>query len=168
MQRLYEEGQDRIETELDLVKLTKNLRNMKMLMRSSLMSNQVKFEIRHAYGNLINLDSDTESDHAESASDDKENDIDEGNFDTSVIRLNLRKKNKKKMLKWAHKFKRAVQNISSKKKLNKRSAATIITRWSRDILYKKYRASKIVNPQVHKIIEEYEAEGYFDHLRNNS
>ena len=90
MQRLYEEGQDRIETELDLVKLMKNLRNMKVLMRNSLMNKQVKFDILHSYKNLINLDSDLGSDHSDPLTEIAENEEEGGTVDPRKISANLR------------------------------------------------------------------------------
>ena len=40
---LYEKGQDRIDTELDIVKIMKSLRNMKILMKNSFMDGEVKY-----------------------------------------------------------------------------------------------------------------------------
>ena len=40
--RLYEIGAERIESELNLVKIMKDLRNIKILMKNSLMSKRVK------------------------------------------------------------------------------------------------------------------------------
>lgn len=41
--RLYEKGQDRIDTDLDIVKIMKSIRNMKILMRNSFMDDETKF-----------------------------------------------------------------------------------------------------------------------------
>ena len=60
---LYEKGQDRIDTELDIVKIMKSLRNMKILMKNSFMDGEVKYQITHAKKNLLNID--TSSDDEE-------------------------------------------------------------------------------------------------------
>ena len=166
MQRLYEEGQDRIETELDLVKLMKNLRNMKVLMRNSLMNKQVKFDILHSYKNLINLDSDLGSDHSDPLTEIAEKEEEGGTIDPRKISANLRQKSRAKLLKWTQKFQSAIKNLKhSRRKLDKQSAAFIITRWSREVLFRKYQASNISNPNVSKIIEDLVASGYFDRLQ---
>ena len=54
---MYEDGTQRIEAELNIVKVIRALRNIKILMRNSLMSKRVKYEIKHAEKNLINIDS---------------------------------------------------------------------------------------------------------------
>ena len=54
-------GADRIEAELNIVKVIRALRNIKILMRNSLMSKQVKYEIKHVEKNLINIDSNDSS-----------------------------------------------------------------------------------------------------------
>jgi hypothetical protein len=41
--KLYERGQDRIEAELNIVKILKSLRDMKILMKNSLMDKQVRY-----------------------------------------------------------------------------------------------------------------------------
>ena len=60
LETLYEKGQEKIEKELDIVKLVKNLRYMKILLRSSLMSKKMKFDIMHAQKNLIELSEEEE------------------------------------------------------------------------------------------------------------
>lgn len=64
--KLYDKGQDRIDTDLDIVKIMKSIRNMKILMRNSFMDDETKFQITHSRKNLINLDtSSNESDDEE-------------------------------------------------------------------------------------------------------
>ena len=43
-----------------MVKIIKNLRNMKILMENSMMSKKIKYEIKHSQKNIIDL-SDTQS-----------------------------------------------------------------------------------------------------------
>jgi len=62
-------GSDRIEAELNIVKVIRALRNIKILMRNSLMSKKVKFEITHAGKNLINIDSGDSSSPSEEEDD---------------------------------------------------------------------------------------------------
>ena len=55
--KLYERGQDRIESELNIVKIMKSMRDMKILMKNSLMDNQIRYQIKHSEKNILNLDS---------------------------------------------------------------------------------------------------------------
>ena len=41
--KLYERGQDRIDTELDVVKMMKSLRDIKILLKSSIMDDEIKY-----------------------------------------------------------------------------------------------------------------------------
>lgn len=59
--KLYNKGQDRIDAELDIVKIMKNLRNIKILMRNSFMDDEIKYQITHARKNLLNIDTSSES-----------------------------------------------------------------------------------------------------------
>lgn len=54
--RLYEEGQERIDRELDIVKIIKTLRMSKIFLKSSLITPEVRFAILHAEQNYINID----------------------------------------------------------------------------------------------------------------
>ena len=56
MQKLYEEGSDRIESELNIVKFMKKIRYLNILMKNSLMTRERKFEITHSEKNFINID----------------------------------------------------------------------------------------------------------------
>ena len=63
--KLYAEGEDKITTELDIVKLMKALRDMKILLKGTMMSDiNTKFAIKHAPKNLLNM-SDTALDDEE-------------------------------------------------------------------------------------------------------
>jgi hypothetical protein len=66
-QRLYDKGQERIEEQLDIVKLLRNLKDMNILLKSSLMSKKVLFDIQHAENYLIDVDhSSSESSESDS------------------------------------------------------------------------------------------------------
>ena len=41
--KLYERGQDRVESELNIVKIMKSMRDMKILMKNSFMDNQIRY-----------------------------------------------------------------------------------------------------------------------------
>lgn len=58
---MLHEGKRRIEKELDIVKIMKSIRNVKILMKNSLLSPDVKFQIAHAEKNLIDLETSEES-----------------------------------------------------------------------------------------------------------
>ena len=55
-QKLFKEGKLRIEKDLNIIKLVRNLKRLKILMKSSLMTKQVKFQIAHNIKNCIDLD----------------------------------------------------------------------------------------------------------------
>lgn len=77
MQKLYDKGQEMIETQLNILKIVKNLRNLKILMRGSMMTEKVKQQIAHEEKNLINLDSDELSFSVQESSDDWRNEDEE-------------------------------------------------------------------------------------------
>ena len=54
--KLYDRGKNRIEGELDIVKIIKSIRNMKILMKNSFMNEEVIHQIYHSKKNLINID----------------------------------------------------------------------------------------------------------------
>ena len=61
LQQLYEVGEERIESELNIVKFMNNLRNFKIVLKNSIMDPVVRKQIKHAEKNLIILDSSLES-----------------------------------------------------------------------------------------------------------
>ena len=61
LQLLYEEGGDRIESELNIVKFMNNIRNFKIVLRHSLMDPKVKAQIKHTEKNCIILDTSGDS-----------------------------------------------------------------------------------------------------------
>ena len=72
---MIDEAQDRLDAELNIVKIIHSLGNMKVLLKSSLMTDDVRFKIMHSQKNFINLD---ESASSSSDSDD-DDDSDESN-----------------------------------------------------------------------------------------
>ena len=53
---MLHDGKRRIEKELDILKIMKSIRNVKILMKNSLLSPDVKFQIAHADKNVIDLE----------------------------------------------------------------------------------------------------------------
>ena len=54
--KLYEEAEEKIEEELNIVKIANSLRDLRILMEKSLLSKEIEYEIAHAEINIINLD----------------------------------------------------------------------------------------------------------------
>ena len=53
---MYDEGKDRIDTELNIVKIIKTLRDLKILMKNSIMDDEIMFAIKHSQKNVINIE----------------------------------------------------------------------------------------------------------------
>ena len=68
-----EQTQGRLSKELDIVKLIRNIRNNKILLKNSIMSPEVKFQLAHTGKNYIDLDHISCSD-SNSCSDDQSED----------------------------------------------------------------------------------------------
>lgn len=62
LQKLKEMGADKIEGELNIVKIMNYLRNFKVVLKNSLLTKDVKEKIKHTGKNLIELDSGESSD----------------------------------------------------------------------------------------------------------
>merc|ERR1712224_205510 len=58
MTKLYEKSSERIDKELDIVVLMKRVRNMKILLKSSMLDEKTKYKIAHKGKNVIDLSSD--------------------------------------------------------------------------------------------------------------
>ena len=56
MTRLIDEAQDRLDGELNIIKIIQSLRNMKVLLKSSIMTDEIRFKIMHSQKNFIDLD----------------------------------------------------------------------------------------------------------------
>ena len=56
MIKMYEEGIYKIEKDLNLVRLVKMLKRINILMRNSLMTSKIDFEIAHQPDNCLDLD----------------------------------------------------------------------------------------------------------------
>ena len=54
--KLYELGESKIEKELDIIWIMNTLRNVKIILRNSMMSDEVVEQMKHTKKNLINLD----------------------------------------------------------------------------------------------------------------
>ena len=59
------EGSSRIEANLNIVKIAKNQTDLKVLMRNSMLNEDVQFNIKHSEKNYINLDKSSESESSE-------------------------------------------------------------------------------------------------------
>ena len=55
--KLYNKAEMRIENELDVVKIVKHMRELKIIAKNSLLNAFTKFQIEHANNNVINLES---------------------------------------------------------------------------------------------------------------
>lgn len=63
MTKLYEKSSERIDKELDIVVLMKRVRNMKILLKSSMLDEKTKYKIAHKGKNVIDLSSDYADDN---------------------------------------------------------------------------------------------------------
>ena len=70
-------GSDKIEDELNVVKIMNDLRNLKILLENTYLTNAVMDKIKHTGNNIIDLDSESSSD---SHSDDKEKSLETVRF----------------------------------------------------------------------------------------
>ena len=61
-QQIYEETNDKIDGELNIVKIIRNLKDIKILMKYSLLTPELKHQIRHSEKYLIDIDKNEEAD----------------------------------------------------------------------------------------------------------
>lgn len=88
LQKLFEQSQKRIDDELDIVKVIKNIRVFKILLKTFLLNDNIKFEIAHQRKNIIDLE------ESEQLDDDKSHDGDEDDNRKCTKRLMRQWKNK--------------------------------------------------------------------------
>jgi len=60
MNMLYKLGKERIQKELDISKLVKNLRNLKILVKNSFLNEKIGFMIYHSRKNILDIDIENE------------------------------------------------------------------------------------------------------------
>ena len=60
MNTLYKLGKERIQKELDISKLVKNLRNLKILVKNSFLNEKIGFMIYHSRKNILDIDIENE------------------------------------------------------------------------------------------------------------
>jgi hypothetical protein len=65
IQRLFERGQERLEKEMDIIKMIKSLRNIKIFLKSKLLDPRTNMKIKHHLKNLISVDTSSESSSSE-------------------------------------------------------------------------------------------------------
>jgi hypothetical protein len=57
---LYKLGKERIQKELDISKLVKNLRNLKILVKNSFLNEKIGYMIYHSRKNILDIDIENE------------------------------------------------------------------------------------------------------------
>jgi hypothetical protein len=60
MLKVLNEGKERIEKELNIVKIMKSVRDIKILMKHSMMSPDVRFQVAHSVKNFIDIEIDSD------------------------------------------------------------------------------------------------------------
>jgi hypothetical protein len=60
MNTLYKLGKERIQKELDISKLVKNLRNLKILVKNSFLNEKIGYMIYHSRKNILDIDIENE------------------------------------------------------------------------------------------------------------
>lgn len=58
MNLLYKLGKKRMRSELNISKLVKNLRNLKILIKNSFLNDKISYMIYHSLKNTLDIDSD--------------------------------------------------------------------------------------------------------------
>jgi len=64
LQKLYEEGQDKLEAEMNMVKIIRNLKFLRILMKKYVADEEMQYDIRHNPKNVIDLDALSEEEKA--------------------------------------------------------------------------------------------------------
>lgn len=73
LEKLVEIGSEKIEGELDVIKIMNDLRNLKILLKYSIMTKEVKQKIKFTGKNVIDLDSSSQSDDSKGDSESDKN-----------------------------------------------------------------------------------------------
>lgn len=97
LQKLFSDGEDRIENELNIVKLLNQSRFTQMLLRHLMFSRRIKFSLAHQWKNVIDCDAESDEDifdelFSSEGSHDKE-DPNEKEKMTSNVKSNHKHKN---------------------------------------------------------------------------
>ena len=56
LKKLLKKGREKLHEEVDIIKILKELRDLKVIIKHSLMNPEIKFQIQHTEENLIDLD----------------------------------------------------------------------------------------------------------------
>ena len=150
LQKMYQISSNRIEKELNMVQILQDLRNMNILLSSSLMDKKIKQQILHSEMNIIYLDSsESESDIADICGprdDHHEITSDPGlilkNLNKSIIKGKQERRTKKHLPRGSDKFYFIANQVTKqvrkngkktayKPRFTQRMAAIILTRWTR-------------------------------------
>ena len=70
MLRLYNEGKKKIDRDLNLIRLVKNLNFLKIFMNNHLLNEKVKWQVAHCNKNTIRIDTDSPSNGSDKESGD--------------------------------------------------------------------------------------------------
>ena len=70
--RLYNEGKQKIDRDLNVIRLVKNLNFLKIFMNNNLMSEKVRWQVAHCEKNTIRIDTDSPTSDGERESEDLE------------------------------------------------------------------------------------------------
>ena len=68
MKRLYERGEENLEKEMDIVKIVRNLRNLKIFIKKYIVDEETLEMIKHSDKNIIHIDSTSEESSSSSSS----------------------------------------------------------------------------------------------------
>ena len=82
MVRMYNDGIYKIEKDLNLVRLVKMLKRINILMKNSLMTSKIDFEIAHQPDNIIDLDVDDNEEYQEHLSQEIHSSFEDTDSDT--------------------------------------------------------------------------------------
>ena len=61
MNKLYDDGVQKLTNELNVVKIVKNLRHLKILLKDTIINSDVKYQLEHAQKNIIYIDEQDEN-----------------------------------------------------------------------------------------------------------